>query len=83
MKKLEDMGLKWWCKDSCSWVANMYARVFDGDKAVEALKTFATCFCIANTTFHMNGDTLKKWQVWVYLPTVYLGRLLCFRIGCT
>lgn len=59
LRKLEDMGPKWWCGYSYSWVANMYARAFDGDKAVEALRTFATCFCLPNT-FHVNGDQSKS-----------------------
>ena len=55
IKKLEDVGPAYWCGYSYSWIGNMYARMFDGDKAAEALKTFAECFCLSNT-FHANGD---------------------------
>ena len=59
LKKLSDVGPKWWCGYSYSWVANMYARALDGEKAAEMLKTFATCFCLPNT-FHANGDQTKS-----------------------
>lgn len=55
VKKLEDCGPEFWCGYSYSWLANMYARMSDGEKAADALRTFATCFCSSNT-FHLNGD---------------------------
>lgn len=55
IKKLEDYGPNYWVGYSYSWLANMYARVFDGKKAAETLRTFAQCFCLKNT-FHVNGD---------------------------
>ena len=58
LKKLEDCGPDWWCGYSYSWIGNMYARAFDGEKAAEALKVFAECFCLPNT-FHANGDQTK------------------------
>ena len=33
----------------------MKERAFDGEGAYNALRTFADCFCLANT-FHANGD---------------------------
>jgi alpha-L-fucosidase 2 len=33
----------------------MWARARNGEKAAEALKIFATCFCLSNS-FHANGD---------------------------
>ena len=55
IKKLEDVGPAWWVGYSYTWLANMYARVFDGEKAAATLRTFAQCFCLKNT-FHANGD---------------------------
>ena len=55
IKKLEDAGPGYWVGYSYSWLANMYARAMEGDKAAETLRTFANCFCLKNT-FHANGD---------------------------
>lgn len=55
---LDEMGPDWWTGYSYTWLANMKARVRDGEGAVEALKTFAQCFCSPNT-FHLNGDQTK------------------------
>ena len=55
IKKLEDYGPHGFCGYSYSWLGNLYARMFDGDKAAETLKIFAECFCLPNT-FHANGD---------------------------
>jgi alpha-L-fucosidase 2 len=55
LKNLEKYGSGWWTGYSFSWLGNLYARARDGDKAAEALTTFATCFCLPNS-FHVNGD---------------------------
>ena len=55
LKRLEDYSPDFWCGYSYSWLANMYARAFKGEKAAEALHVFAECFCLKNT-FHANGD---------------------------
>jgi len=55
---LDRVGPDWWCGYSYSWLANLKARAFDGDGAAQALKTFATCFCLPNS-FHANGDQTK------------------------
>ena len=55
VKKLEDFGPNYWVGYSYTWLANMYARMFEGEKAAETLRTFAQCFCLKNT-FHANGD---------------------------
>lgn len=55
LKKMEACGPDWWCGYSYSWFGNMKARAFDGEGAYNALRTFADCFCLANT-FHANGD---------------------------
>lgn len=55
LKKIEACGSDWWCGYSYAWFGNMKARAFDGEGAYKALKTFADCFCLANS-FHVNGD---------------------------
>ena len=73
LKKMEEIGPKWWCGYSYSWIANMYARAFDGEKAAKALKTFATCFCLPNT-FHANGDQSKSGKsAFTYRPFTLEG----------
>ena len=52
---LDRVGPDWWCGYSYSWLGNLKARAFDGKGAAEALKTFATDFCLKNS-FHVNGD---------------------------
>jgi len=55
IKNLERHGSDWWTGYSFSWLGNLYARARDGEKAAEALRTFAECFCLPNS-FHVNGD---------------------------
>jgi len=55
LRRLENIGSDWWTGYSFSWLGNLYARAFDGDKAADILKTFATSFCLPNS-FHVNGD---------------------------
>ena len=52
---LDKVGPDWWCGYSYSWLGNLKARAFDGKGAAEALKIFATDFCLKNS-FHVNGD---------------------------
>lgn len=52
---LEHTGPSLWCGYSYAWLGNMWARARNGAKAAEALRTFATCFCLPNS-FHANGD---------------------------
>lgn len=59
LKTLEKFGPDWWCGYSYSWLGNLYARAFDGEKAALALKDFATCFTLPNS-FHVNGDQTKS-----------------------
>ena len=59
LKKLEDFGPDYWTGYSYSWFATMKARAFDGEGAARELRTFAECFCLANT-FHANGDQTKS-----------------------
>ena len=58
MATLDKVGPDGWCGYSYSWLGNLKARAFDGEGAAQALKTFATCFCLPNS-FHANGDQTK------------------------
>ncbi len=55
MNVLEEKGTRQWVGYSFSWQANLYARMGKGEQAAEALRKFATCFCLPNS-FHVNGD---------------------------
>lgn len=55
---LDRIGPDFWCGYSYSWLGNLKARAFDGEGAAQALKIFATCFCLPNS-FHANGDQTK------------------------
>lgn len=55
VKRLDEYGPDYWTGYSYSWLGNMKARMYDGEGAAQALRTFADCFCLKNT-FHANGD---------------------------
>jgi alpha-L-fucosidase 2 len=55
IKTLDSVGPDWWCGYSYSWLGNIKARAFDGKGAADALRIFATDFCLQNS-FHVNGD---------------------------
>ena len=55
LRNMEEQGPDWWTGYSYSWMGNLYARAFEGDKAAKALKDFATCFTLPSS-FHVNGD---------------------------
>jgi alpha-L-fucosidase 2 len=59
LENLRKFGPGWWCGYSYSWLGNLYARAFDGEKAAEALRDFASCFVLPNS-FHVNGDQTKS-----------------------
>jgi alpha-L-fucosidase 2 len=58
LRNLEKQGSDYWTGYSFSWLGNLYARAFKGEKAAEVLRTFAECFCLKNS-FHVNGDQCK------------------------
>ena len=58
LENLEAKGSGAWTGYSFSWQGNLYARALEGDKAAEALRIFAKCFCLKNS-FHANGDQCK------------------------
>ncbi|MDD4848507.1 MAG: hypothetical protein PHR53_07075 [Bacteroidales bacterium] len=55
LQQLESFGTDGWTGYSFAWYANMQARALHGDKAADALRSFAECFCLRNS-FHANGD---------------------------
>jgi alpha-L-fucosidase 2 len=55
LKDLEKFGSDFWVGYSFSWLGNLYARAFMGDKAAEVLRVFAENFCLPNS-FHVNGE---------------------------
>jgi len=54
-KHLEEKGTGGWCGYSFAWMACLYARAYEADKAVKDLEIFASNFCSPNS-FHLNGD---------------------------
>jgi hypothetical protein len=59
LAELDRLGPDWWCGYSYSWLGNLAARARSGEKAAEALRIFAECFCLPNS-FHVNGDQTKS-----------------------
>ena len=55
IKHIENKGTSQWCGYSFSWMACIYARAKQADKAVKQLQIFASNFCSSNS-FHLNGD---------------------------
>jgi alpha-L-fucosidase 2 len=54
LAELDALGTSRWCGYSFAWLGNMAARIGDGERAAQALKTFLA-FTLANS-FHVNGD---------------------------
>jgi len=55
VKHIEAKGTSQWCGYSFSWMACIYARAKQAEKAVKQLQIFASNFCSPNS-FHLNGD---------------------------
>lgn len=73
LKNLEEVGTAGWTGYSFSWLGNLKARAFDGKGAAEALKIFATSFCLPNS-FHVNGDQSGKgYSNFTYRPFTLEG----------
>ena len=74
---LERLGTDWWCGYSYAWFGSMWARARNGEKAAEALRTFATCFCLPNS-FHVNGDQSGTGRSkFTYRPFTLEGNFAC------
>ncbi|MGB5556289.1 MAG: glycoside hydrolase family 95-like protein [Flavobacteriaceae bacterium] len=70
---LDSLGSSQYVGYSFSWLANIKARAFDGKGAAEALKIFATSFCLPNS-FHVNGDQSEKgYSNFTYRPFTLEG----------
>jgi alpha-L-fucosidase 2 len=70
---LEKSRTSQWCGYSFSWLANLAARVRDGEKAAKALDIFSTAFCLRNS-FHCNGDQSgKEYSNFHYRPFTLEG----------
>jgi len=73
LETLTEVGPDYWTGYSYSWQANLYARAFEGEKAAEALRIFAKCFCLKNS-FHVNGDQCKAgYSTMTYRPFTLEG----------
>ncbi|MEZ4899376.1 MAG: hypothetical protein R2806_21195 [Saprospiraceae bacterium] len=73
LANLEAAGTSGWCGYSFSWLANLKARARDGEGAAEALRIFATSFCLPNS-FHVNGDQSGKgYSNFTYRPFTLEG----------
>lgn len=59
LENLEKTGPDWWCGYTYSWLGNLYARAFMGDKAAQTLRIFSENFCLPNS-FHVNGEQHDK-----------------------
>lgn len=55
LHRIESVGTDAWCGYSFSWMACLFARAYEADKAVRQLQIFASNFCSPNS-FHLNGD---------------------------
>lgn len=70
---MEELGNKLWIGYTYTWLANMKARVFDGDAAARNLHIFIKAFCSPNS-FHLNGDQLQKgYTSFTYRPFTLEG----------
>lgn len=77
LKHIEDMGTDWWTGFSYAWMANMKARVFDGNGALRNLHIFIRAFCSPNS-FHLNGDqTQSGYSNFTYRPFTLEGNFAC------
>lgn len=73
----EELGTQGWVGYTYSWLANLQARVLNGDAAARSLHIFAKAFCSPNS-FHLNGDQLKKgYSGFTYRPFTLEGNFAC------
>ena len=77
IKNIEQLGPDYWTGYSYAWLANLKARVFDGDEALRNLHIFIKAFCGPNS-FHLNGDQLKAgFSQFTYRPFTLEGNFAC------
>lgn len=74
---MEELGTSAWVGYSFAWLANMKARLLDGDGVSRYLHIFIKAFCSPNS-FHLNGDQLKKgYSGFTYKPFTLEGNFAC------
>lgn len=72
-RQLEAKGTRAWCGYSFSWMASLYARANQADKALKQLQIFASNFCATNS-FHLNGDQKNgEYSDFTYRPFTLEG----------
>jgi len=70
---LDKYGSSQYCGYSFAWLGNLKARNLDGVGAAEALRIFASHFCLKNS-FHANGDQSKLgYSTFTYRPFTLEG----------
>jgi alpha-L-fucosidase 2 len=75
LAELDRLGPDGWCGYSYAWLGSLAARAGEGDKAAQALRTFADCFCLPNS-FHANGDQTKSGKSkFTYRPFTLEGNM--------
>lgn len=71
--QIEEMGTKFWCGYSFSWMSCLYAQIGDGEHAFEYLSKFVNAF-ITRNYFHVNGDQSGKgYSAFTYRPFTLEG----------
>ena len=77
IKNVEDLGPDYWTGYTYAWLANMKARVADGNGALRNLHIFMNAFCSPNS-FHLNGDqTDNGYSQYTYRPFTLEGNFAC------
>lgn len=77
VKHVEELGPQGWCGYTYAWLANMKARLLDGDGVSKNLHIFIKAFCSPNS-FHLNGDQLKAgYSGLAYRPFTLEGNFAC------
>lgn len=77
IKNVEDLGPDYWTGYTYAWLANMKARVADGNGALRNLHIFMKAFCSPNS-FHLNGDqTGSGYSRYTYRPFTLEGNFAC------
>lgn len=72
---LDKLGPDYWVGYTYSWLGAMQATALNGDKARDALRIFAECFCLPNT-FHANGDQSRSGKSrFTYRPFTLEGNM--------
>ncbi len=67
----------YWTGYTYEWLANMKARVADGNGALRNLHIFMNAFCSPNS-FHLNGDqTDNGYSQYTYRPFTLEGNFAC------